>query len=66
MVKDFDAQFLFLTGSWNYSYKALMKTKECVIAIPTADLTSTAVKIGACSGKDTNKFKKFKLTPIEA
>jgi flavin reductase (DIM6/NTAB) family NADH-FMN oxidoreductase RutF len=66
MVKDFDARFIFLTGSWNYSYSALIKTKECVIAIPTADIASTAVKIGACSGRDTDKFKKFKLTPAAA
>jgi flavin reductase (DIM6/NTAB) family NADH-FMN oxidoreductase RutF len=66
MVKDFDAQFIFLTGSWNYSYKALLKTKECVIAVPTVDLASTAVRIGTCSGKDADKFRKFKLTPVKA
>jgi flavin reductase (DIM6/NTAB) family NADH-FMN oxidoreductase RutF len=66
MVKDFDAQFLFLTGSWNYSYNALIKNKECVIAIPTMELAKTVVKIGSCSGIDTDKFEKFKMTPLKA
>jgi flavin reductase (DIM6/NTAB) family NADH-FMN oxidoreductase RutF len=30
------------------------------------DLSATVVRIGACSGSDTDKFKKFKLTPVEA
>ncbi|MDR1941989.1 MAG: flavin reductase family protein [Endomicrobium sp.] len=66
MVKDFDAQFAFLTGAWNYSYKALMKNKECVIAVPAADLAKKAVEIGSCSGADTDKFKKFKLTAAKS
>jgi len=66
MVKDFDAEFFFLTGSWNYSYQALIRQKECVIAIPTADMAKTVVQIGACSGRDTDKFRKFKLTPLKA
>ncbi|MDR2192265.1 MAG: flavin reductase family protein [Endomicrobium sp.] len=66
MVKDFDASFIFLTGAWNYSYKALTKTKECVVAVPTADLAKKAVCIGSCSGADTDKFEKFKLAPIKA
>jgi flavin reductase (DIM6/NTAB) family NADH-FMN oxidoreductase RutF len=66
MVKDFDAEFFFLTGSWNYSYHALMKHKECVIAVPAMDLAKTVVKIGSCSGSDTDKFEKFNLTPLKA
>jgi flavin reductase (DIM6/NTAB) family NADH-FMN oxidoreductase RutF len=63
---DFTPRFAFLTGSWNYSYDALKKTKECVIAVPTVDLAKTVVQIGSCSGNEIDKFKKFKLTPIEA
>jgi flavin reductase (DIM6/NTAB) family NADH-FMN oxidoreductase RutF len=66
MVKDFDAQFLFLTGPWNYSYHALIKNKECVIAVPTMELAKTVVKTGSCSGRDTDKFEKFKITPLKA
>jgi flavin reductase (DIM6/NTAB) family NADH-FMN oxidoreductase RutF len=66
MVMDFTPRFAFLTGSWNYSYDALKKTKECVIAVPAVDLAKTVVQIGSCSGKEIDKFKKFKLTPMEA
>jgi flavin reductase (DIM6/NTAB) family NADH-FMN oxidoreductase RutF len=37
-----------------------------VIAIPTVDLSTKVVKIGSCSGADTDKFKKFALTPLKA
>ena len=43
-----------------------MQTKECVIAVPTVDLSATVVSIGACSGADTDKFKKFALTAVKA
>jgi len=66
MVMDFTPRFAFLTGPWNYSYQALRKTKECVIAIPTFDLSKKAVQIGSCSGAEVDKFEKFKLTPIKA
>ena len=66
MVMDFTPRFAMLTGPWNHSYKALVKNKECVIAIPTVDLARTVVGIGACSGSDTDKFEKFGLTPLKA
>jgi flavin reductase (DIM6/NTAB) family NADH-FMN oxidoreductase RutF len=66
MVLDFSPRFAFMTGPWNYSYQALIKTKECVIAIPTVDMSKTVVSIGACSGAEVNKFEKFQLTPLEA
>ena len=66
MVMDFTPQFALLTGPWNHSYKALVKCKECVIAIPTVDILRTVVAIGACSGSDTDKFEKFELTPLKA
>ena len=66
MVMDFTAQFALLTGAWNYSYEALMKNRECVIAVPTVDISKKVVEIGGCSGSDTDKFKKFKLTPLKA
>jgi len=43
----------------------LRKNRECVIAIPTVDMLDTVVGIGTCSGKDTDKFAKFKLTPVK-
>ncbi|MGE4385004.1 MAG: flavin reductase family protein [Endomicrobiaceae bacterium] len=66
MVMDFTPQFAILTGPWNYSYKALVKTKECVISVPAADLSRKTIQIGSCSGRDTDKFEKFKLTPLKA
>jgi len=66
MVTDFSPRFAFSTGSWNYSYKALKKTGECVIAVPAVDLSKKTVQIGMCSGAEIDKFKKFKLTPLKA
>jgi flavin reductase (DIM6/NTAB) family NADH-FMN oxidoreductase RutF len=66
MVVDFTPVFAITTGPWNHSFAALRKTKECVIAIPTVDLLDKVVGIGTCSGTDTDKFEKFKLTPLKA
>jgi len=66
MVLDFCASFAITTGSWNYSYAALKKTKECVIAVPTVDMINTAVGIGTCCGRDVDKFEKFNLTRVKA
>lgn len=65
MVMDFTPLFAITTGEWNHSFAALRKNKECVIAIPTVDLLDKVVGIGTCSGKDTDKFAKFKLTPVQ-
>ena len=65
MVMDFTPVFAITTGPWNYSYAALRKTKECVIAIPTVDLLDKVVGVGTCSGADTDKFSKFRLTPVQ-
>jgi flavin reductase (DIM6/NTAB) family NADH-FMN oxidoreductase RutF len=43
----------------------LRKNRECVIAIPTVDMLDKVVGIGTCSGKDTDMFGKFKLTPVQ-
>ena len=66
MVLDFSASFAITTGPWNYSYSALRGTKECVIAIPTADMIDTVIRVGTCSGEDTDKFEAFGLTPVKA
>jgi flavin reductase (DIM6/NTAB) family NADH-FMN oxidoreductase RutF len=65
MVMDFTPRFALTTGPWNYSYAALRKSKECVIAIPTVDLLDQVIGVGTCSGADTDKFKKFGLTPAK-
>ena len=65
MVVDFTPMFAITTGPWNYSFAALRKTKECVIAIPTVDLLDKVIGVGTCSGADTDKFEKFGLTPVK-
>lgn len=66
MVMDFTPRFAITTGPWNFSYAALRKSRECVIAIPTVDLVDRVVGVGTCSGADTDKFAKFGLSPIKA
>jgi flavin reductase (DIM6/NTAB) family NADH-FMN oxidoreductase RutF len=53
-------------GGRSLSYEALLKTKECVIGIPTVELAKQVVGIGNCSGSKVDKFKKFKLTALPA
>jgi flavin reductase (DIM6/NTAB) family NADH-FMN oxidoreductase RutF len=66
MVMDFTPVFAITTGKWNHSFAALRKNRECVMAIPTVDLLDTIVGIGTCSGADTDKFARFKLTALPA
>jgi flavin reductase (DIM6/NTAB) family NADH-FMN oxidoreductase RutF len=66
MVVDFTPRFAITTGAWNDSYTALKKTRERVIAIPTVDMLDNVVGVGTCSGADTDKFAKFKLTAVPA
>ena len=66
MVTDFTPTLALTTGPWNHSSKAMMKKKECVLAVPTVDIIEKVISIGDCSGKDTDKFKKFELTPLPA
>lgn len=52
-----------VVSSANFSHEALARTGEGVIAIPAADLAEKVVAIGNCSGRDTDKFAAFGLTP---
>jgi flavin reductase (DIM6/NTAB) family NADH-FMN oxidoreductase RutF len=65
MVMDFTPVFAITTGPWNYSYEALRKSGECVIAIPTVDLVDKVVGVGTCSGSDIDKFERFSLTAVK-
>lgn len=64
-VLDWTPRFALCTGPWNFSYQALMATKECVVNIATADMLDMALKVGTCSGSDTDKFEKFGLTAVD-
>jgi flavin reductase (DIM6/NTAB) family NADH-FMN oxidoreductase RutF len=55
-----------VVSSNDYSFTALRATKECVIAIPAAEIAQTVVDIGNCSGRDVDKFEAFRLTPAKA
>lgn len=48
-----------------HSYAIIKKTKEFVINITTADLAKATDWCGVKSGKDFDKFKEMKLTPVK-
>jgi flavin reductase (DIM6/NTAB) family NADH-FMN oxidoreductase RutF len=50
----------------NYTFQALVKTKECVIAIPTVEIAQRAVSCGNVSGRKVDKLGRFGLTPLPA
>lgn len=66
MAIDFDQHIVLTTGCWNYSFDALMRTRECCVCIPPASIAETVVGIGMISGEDTDKFKKFNLSALKA
>jgi flavin reductase (DIM6/NTAB) family NADH-FMN oxidoreductase RutF len=51
-----------LISAGNHSHAMIRDSGECVINIPELPLAATVAKIGNCSGADTDKFSKFKLT----
>ena len=50
----------------NHSYEMVRGSGECVINVPEARIATQVVGIGNCSGAQVDKFKKFKLTAVEA
>ena len=50
----------------NHSFRMIRQSGECVINLPTADIASTVVRIGNCSGRNVDKFEAFNLTPVSA
>ena len=50
----------------NHSYGILKATRECVINIPTVELTAQVVGCGNTSGRKLDKFAAFGLTPAPA
>jgi len=50
----------------NHSFATLRATKECVIAIPAAELAPKVVRCGNVSGRRVDKFTAFGLTPMPA
>ena len=50
----------------HYSFKLLKASKECVINIPTAELSKKVVDCGNTTGRTVDKFKAFSLTAVAA
>ncbi len=50
----------------NFSFGLLKATKECVLNIPGVELAAKVVGCGNTSGRNTDKFKAFRLTPATA
>jgi flavin reductase (DIM6/NTAB) family NADH-FMN oxidoreductase RutF len=46
----------------NHSHGLIRKSGECVINLPTVEIAPKVVRIGNCSGRETDKFAAFKLT----
>ena len=67
MMVDFEPPLVACVVSENnYSFAALRATKQCVIAIPALKLASKVVRIGNCSGRNVQKFRKFGLRTLAA
>ena len=66
MVLDYRGRFAITSGPWNYSFKALSISRECVVAIPGVDFLDAAIAIGTCSGASTDKFAKLSLRRLPA
>lgn len=50
----------------NHSFGLLRASIECVINVPTVRLISETVRCGNCSGRTTDKFAAFGITPLPA
>jgi flavin reductase (DIM6/NTAB) family NADH-FMN oxidoreductase RutF len=48
-------------SSGDYTFDILKETRECVIAIPTVELSEKVVKVGNTSGGNIDKFKTFSI-----
>jgi flavin reductase (DIM6/NTAB) family NADH-FMN oxidoreductase RutF len=54
-----------ISGS-HLTWDRLRSSRECVIAVPTVELARTVVGCGNASGRTTDKFARFGLTPLPA
>jgi len=50
----------------DHSFHALKYSRQCVLNIPSVELNEAVVGCGNTSGRDTDKFASFGLTPVQA
>jgi flavin reductase (DIM6/NTAB) family NADH-FMN oxidoreductase RutF len=55
-----------MISSGNPSFEMIRKSRECVINLPTTNLTDTVVRIGNTTGANIDKFSEFGLTAEQA
>jgi flavin reductase (DIM6/NTAB) family NADH-FMN oxidoreductase RutF len=66
-MMDFEPPMLAcVINNGNFTFDILKATKQCVINIPTVELSRKVVDCGNCSGRTVDKFNEFSLTPIAA
>lgn len=49
----------------NHSFEMIRRSRQCVINVPTTDLTDLVIGIGNSIGDEIDKFKEFGLTPVK-
>jgi flavin reductase (DIM6/NTAB) family NADH-FMN oxidoreductase RutF len=59
-------QIAVVIGNRSATFDMLKATRECVVAIPTVELTDAVVGCGNTSGRRVDKFRKFGLTAAAA
>lgn len=55
-----------VVSTGDFSFTALKATRQCVLNIPGVELASQVVGCGNSSGRDSDKFATFGLTPVPA
>lgn len=55
-----------MISAGNHSHRMIRESRECVINVPTKELTDKVVGIGNCSGPEIDKFAEFDLTEESA
>lgn len=67
MMIDFEPPIVgCVISNRNYTFNILKATRECAINIPTVEVARQVVGCGNTSGRDVNKFKRFRLTQMAA
>lgn len=61
MVLDFTPKIAICTGPWNDSFDAIIRSKQCVLCVPTVDMLDKVVGIGTVHASECDKFKHFDL-----